>query len=353
MREAQESYSVRLATFVHISDLHFGDIDPNTGGVTYDARAPRTWANFKHFDGLLGHSYRALQRLEKFFSDIRQREDAQLIVTGDLTSTGSQEQFNTANDYMGSMLRPPKGNYIGLFVPAWKNRAIPGNHDHWPGSVRILGAPVALAFNLPTLPLLEPYSVTLLTGQPLPITFVKINTDADVNPYSRNRALARGSFCSQLAAASRMLGLPKRDEIRVLLLHHSRAHQGRTLRMDTASRQALDPFLVEQDVAVVLSGHTHDPHVQPFSVTHHGKTIEALEARCGTTLQTDTFPYYWKNILGRRPSRQLPRNTLLVHRLLEENNEVIWHAQTYNRTPYGFDKSPSGPEYRLKVWPRP
>lgn len=343
---------MRLATFVHISDLHFGHIDPTNGSLTYEAIAPGTWAKFKIFDGLLGHSYRALQRLEKFFSGIRQNENARLIVSGDLTSTGSQDQFDTANDYLGSKLSPPKGN-IGLSVPDWKSWAIPGNHDHWPGSARVLGAPAALAANLPALPLLEPFSITLSNNKQLAIKFAKIDTDADVNPMLHNRVLGRGVFRSQLTPASQQLGLPATDEIYVLLLHHSRAFQGYTLRMETASRQALDPFLVDQDISVILTGHVHDPHVQPFSVTHHGRTIEVLEARCGTTLQRDTFPYEWTNALGQRPSRPLPQNSLLVHRLLEENNEVIWHAQTYSRTPYGFGPSPTGPEYRLKVWPRP
>jgi predicted phosphodiesterase len=353
--------STRLGTFVHISDLHFGDIDPNTGQVVQhlDVQASKIWATCSWFDGLLGHSYRALERLEKFFSQIRRDEDAQLIVTGDVTCVGKQEQFETADEYLRDKLLPPKGSHLGLSATDWKDRAVPGNHDHWPGAATIWGKRTpAFRTHFPTLPFVGPPLVGPLlqhTANPQ-LQFIGINTDADIDPYGWKRGLARGSFCSQLATAAGLLGLPDERTIRVLILHHSHAYRarpyrGRALEMDDASRQALEVFLVEQDIAVLLCGHTHAPLVKPFSATHQGKTIKVLEARCGTTLQTDTIPYHWKTILGNRPRRQLTANTLLVHRLLEENGEVIWHAETYTRTPFGFGKR--GPEDRLKVWPHP
>src|SRR2546425_275913 len=99
---------MRLLTFIHISDLHIGDLDPET----FDARAPRIWANSKRFDGLLGHSYRSLVRLEQFFNRIRRDEKAQLIVTGDVTTVGSSAQFETVSNFLGSVLRPPKAAYL-------------------------------------------------------------------------------------------------------------------------------------------------------------------------------------------------------------------------------------------------
>jgi len=47
-----------LATLLHISDLHFGDIDPNTG----DAIEPTFVGLNEVFDGLLGHSYYSLKK---------------------------------------------------------------------------------------------------------------------------------------------------------------------------------------------------------------------------------------------------------------------------------------------------
>jgi hypothetical protein len=338
----------RLATFVHISDLHFGDIDPNTGDIIQDTKPSRIMASISCFDGLLGHSNKALARFEKFFTQIRQDENAQLIITGDLTCVGKPEQFSTADEYLRDKLLPPKGNYLGLSVTDWKARTVPGNHDQWPGNKTIFGGPTsAFTTNFPTLPFVSS-PLQFAGGQQL--QFIGINTDADVSPIGWKRMMARGSFCSQLVTAAQLMGVPDKMTIRVLLLHHSRAHQGRTLRIESASCKALDAFIVEQDISVLLSGHTHAPHVKPFRTTHQGRTIEALEARCGTTLQTDVIPFDWKTIFGNRPNRELLLNTLLVHRLLEEDGKIIWRTETYTRTPFGFEKK--GPEDQVRVWPR-
>jgi len=342
---------MHLATFVHISDLHIADIDPNTGRTTDEAGAALIWATLGWFDGLLGHSTRALERLEQFFHQIQRQENASLIVSGDLTRVGKQEQFDTASEYLGSRLLPPKGNHLGLSVLDWRDRAVPGNHDHWPGTATMFGPPTAaLGHTFPALP---------FVGQPIPlgtgqhIRIIGIDTDKDVHPWGRNRGLARGSFCSQLTDAAGQMRAPDRNEIRVLLLHHSRVHQGFSLAMDDASRDALGVFLVEQDIPVLLCGHTHVPRLKSFRVTHQGRTIEVLEACCGTTTVMDTIPYEWRTILGTRPGRTLKINTLLVHRLLKENGAIIWHTQTYFRSPFGFEVSQRIRDKRFSVWPRP
>lgn len=64
------------------SDLHLGRI----GKSGFDARAPKLWAKWKHFDGLLGHSYLSLVRLEQLFSRLKAEENAMLLITGGLTT---------------------------------------------------------------------------------------------------------------------------------------------------------------------------------------------------------------------------------------------------------------------------
>jgi len=346
-----------LATFVHVSDLHFGDIDPSTGSKIYDANAPAIWANFRIFDGLLGHSYRALEYLAEFFIKLRDDDDekAQLIVTGDLTCVGKKEQFKIAAQYLGNVLRFTK-DPLGLSVTDWRDRAVPGNHDHWPGSAKIFGGPTPhLATCFPTLPFVRS-PIPLSNG--VSLRFIGINTDADVSPHGYNRLMARGAFATQLGDAGQQIGPPNKDEIRVLLLHHSYLYRGTktTLEMVEASRDALEEFLVEQDIAVLLCGHTHSPCVKPFSASHQNETIEVLEACCGTTTQMDTFPKHWKTFFGRRPKRKREQNSLLVHRLLQENGQIVWETETYRRYRFGFQKAVPGPteslEARIKVWPR-
>ncbi|MGH9318088.1 MAG: metallophosphoesterase family protein, partial [Thermoanaerobaculia bacterium] len=282
---------------------------------------------------------------------LRDAEGAQLLVTGDVTTVGKETQFTMAERYLAAFVAPPDANYWGLAAADWGERAVSGNHDHWPGLACVWGPPTrGLNDTFPARPFVGA-PIQLSTGQRL--RFIGIDTDADVRPFGIQRFLARGSFCSQLTEAATSMEIPDPNEVRVLLLHHSRAWPGKTLRMETASRDALDDFLCEQDIAVMLCGHTHVPHVQPFSLTRTGRTIEILEARAGTTTQRDTIPYEWRNLLRRRPKRTLPPNTLLVHRLLDEDGTLVWHAETFVRLPSGFVKLRTGPEARLQVWPRP
>jgi 3',5'-cyclic AMP phosphodiesterase CpdA len=118
----------RLATLLHISDLHLGDIDP----VTKDSEMPPHWEKFSWFDGLRGHSYHALVKLDRFWGKLQQ-EQPLLLVTGDITACGSEEQYSTAADFLGKELVLPKGQYVGLGKSDWNRFAIPGNHDNWPG----------------------------------------------------------------------------------------------------------------------------------------------------------------------------------------------------------------------------
>ena len=83
---------MRLLTMVHISDLHLGRI----GKSGFDAGAPKLWAKWKHFDGLLGHSYLSLVRLEQLFSKLRAEENSVMVITGDLTTVGNSDEFATA-----------------------------------------------------------------------------------------------------------------------------------------------------------------------------------------------------------------------------------------------------------------
>jgi calcineurin-like phosphoesterase family protein len=343
----------RLRTYVQISDLHFGDIDP----TTFESVAPTYWSNSQCFDGALGHHYVALQRLMSFFRKMQKQEQAELLVTGDLTSMGKVDQFDTANDFLSARLSPSKGR-IGLGVVNWRDKAISGNHDYFAGAVNWHGGPMlggptpGLAKYFPSLPFVT-------RRLPLPPTsaflrFVGIDTDADNWAYGINRFLARGSFVKQLVHAEAMLGPPRKDEIRVLLMHHSRAHQtGYKLRIDRKSRSALDRFLIQMDVPVLLSGHKHEPIIDLFNLTSNSppRVMHAMEGRCGSTTQRDVVPLHWFNILGIAPSRTWPPNTLLVHRLLEERGTIYWDIETYTRTTYRFKRR--GPTGRLEVWPRP
>jgi hypothetical protein len=247
---------MRLATFVHVSDLHFGHIDP----ASFDARAPGLWAKHSSFDGLLGHSYNSLRRLEKFFAQMQGTgtEEARLIVTGDLTTVGHPDQFDMATSFLGGILRYPKGSPIGLRASDWRDRSVPGNHDHWPGHATIWGKPTSgLSSAFPTIPYVNDPPLPLPSGHQL--RFMGIDTDADVSSIGTDRFLARGSFTSQLNILASKLGIPTSNEIRVLCLHHSQALRSTALEINAPSRDSLHDFIVDQDIAVLLCGHVHTP----------------------------------------------------------------------------------------------
>jgi 3',5'-cyclic AMP phosphodiesterase CpdA len=340
-----------LATFVHISDLHFGTLiqDPQ-GDLAPDAPVYHFWRLFPWCDGLLGHHYRALGPLSDFVKRLRKTENARVIVTGDLTSNGAPDQFDTCVDFLVSQLPfPPNSVYrsVGLFEKGWQERAIPGNHDHWPGTHKIVGKPTsALRSYFPSLPYVSP-AVPLSSGQR--VRFVGIDTDADVNPYFTARIRARGSFTSQLGPAAALLGDPAEDEVRILLMHHSRVWPQYTLGIEDASRAALDVFLADQNIRVVLTGHIHVPALDIFTPRPGAPSV--LEARCGTTTVRDLFPYTWTTLAGGPIKRTLPPNSLLVHRVSERDGELWWEAEAHTRTALGF--RPFGTAWRteLRVWP--
>jgi len=339
---------VRLMTILHVSDLHFGPVDPST----FDARAPRLWAKWKHFDGLLGHSYKSLVRLEQIYRRLKANENAQLLISGDLTTVGGQDEFATAHDYLGGLLIPPKGEYLGLQDHAWRDLCVPGNHDHWSGQPVIWGGPTAhfnSYFNY------TPRQTFWQLNNGFRLSFLSIDTDSDVSPYGSSRVLARGDFQSHLRRLAAMLGVPPADkrEIRVLILHHSYTAQGKTLVMNSASKAALHDFIVDHDISVLLCGHIHQPpSATVVQASHLKQTVQFLEARSGTTTQISSLPYDWTNLLGHRPDRgdHWP-NTLLVHRILFDGGALDWQIELLAERPSGFE--PFATDWKpFRLWPR-
>lgn len=338
---------MRLATFVHISDLHFGDVDGD-GAPTHSAAARAILSKFRVFDGLFGHSRTAIYRLVEFWERIlKDEENVQLVVTGDLTAYGSEDQFRSALTYVENEVTPPYGNNIGLHAWDWRERSIPGNHDQWPGYPIIFGRGYNVANHFPGPPFVQPKR--LPNG--LTLRILAIDTDADVWPFGRNRLYPRGRFTSQLIALNKLIEPPKQDEFTVLLLHHSPSHVGKTLGIVPGSLGDLSAFLIEQHVAVMLCGHVHVPRVSTYRAQDQGRVLDVLEACCGTTTQLDRLPLGWRDFSGRRPDRRLTANTLLVHRLDEQNNEVLWSIQAYSRDVPGFSPEASIPPVTVRVWP--
>lgn len=167
-----------------------------------------------------------------------------------------------------------------------------------------------------------------LSSMPIPgsgrqLTLMRIDTDADVGPFTSEKNLARGHFPSQLNSLDAALSKqkPQTDEVRVLMLHHSYLYRYwqfpifHPLEITGASRAQLESFVDKHQVNVLLTGHTHVPNVQRFSL--NGRDV--LEGCCGTTTQQRRKP-------------EDPDNCLLVHRIAENaKGELVWSTETYRK----------------------
>lgn len=125
-----------------------------------------------------------------------------------------------ADAFLASQLPlPPFPLTLGLSELDWKKRAIPGNHDHWPGYPLIGGPSSSLATHFPWLPFFIGSLLPLGSGHQL--RFIGLNSDAEVHPLGPARIFAWGKF--QNAADALISSLPPvhENEIRILLLHHS------------------------------------------------------------------------------------------------------------------------------------
>jgi len=330
-----------LFTLLHISDLHFGTLPQGENGDPLSAEMPPFLARFPHLEGLLGHHRRGLAELHSFakklWTDV---EDVHVAITGDLTATGAVNQFTLADQYLGDPSGGPLGFGLGL---DWRSLAISGNHDHWPGSPVILGNPtagLAAAFPTPFPRVCDPIDL----GGGRSIRVILINSDADVAPFSLRRLKAQGSFISELETLVDALPEPDDGEIRVLLTHHSiaRADAGvqdialpfpdakpGLLDIDQPSVAALQNFLVDARIRIVLSGHLHVPRLTRFEASNGKETLSVLEARCGSTTQLDA---YRPKLVAQLKRKRLPApNSLILHRLIDRDGMLLWTSEVYWR----------------------
>ncbi len=320
-----------VAAFLQISDLHIA----RPGGVG-DRNALNALAAIPGFDGLFGHDEFSLMRLEKFWRIVKNRiPEAKLVMTGDLTCTGHEQELDLGSLYLASEWMAPDGNFMGLRCPGWKDYGIPGNHDHWGGNL-VLGPPSdQLWQTFRFCPYLTGPLQIPATGHQ--IVFAGINTDAGVGPYSGNRGLARGEFREELEELEKVMKLPEENEIRILLLHHSATWEGRTLGITPTCRKLLDEFTGRHAFSILLCGHTHVPRIEKLKIKHLAQYLmPPLHVCCGSSSRITTLPPGVR-LAGQRISRlNTIANSVLLHELSAEPNGLRWSVETYFERPHGF-----------------
>lgn len=324
-----------LATFVQVSDLHIGEIDPRNGDATVSAVWATLHQNEPWFDGYLGHHGLAMKALARFIEQLRDKGDQpRLIVTGDFSRSGDAHDLGLANDFIGREvdLRPPAQDFVGLLSGTISER-IPGNHDHWGGTPPPLGGNPSIA--LSTLGLRMPGVLAASLPMGVRVIFICVDSDADVAPRTWERVFAQGHFLTQLADRSAAPPRSSGRDIRVMLIHHSWHQRGLALRMRSDSRRELEDFVVKHDVCAMLTGHSHDPLLQLFTARGSSGSRDVWELRCGTTTQHDQrVPAQWAHLPNMNPwAAPLPPNNLLVHRVeLRDDASIWWRCDPYQRT---------------------
>ena len=339
---------------LHVSDLHVGPLDAR--GLPH---APALYLR-EPFSGWLGHDPLATRALARFLRQLR-RDGAPVYVvtTGDLTAWGDPAQFAKAEAYLGATVLDGPSR-IGLREPGWLDRAVPGNHDHW-GGAGFGGTPWAFPQMMrpPTPSFHRLFGPLPQKGTPplavpgLPsVRFVRLDTDADVRPYSRDRFFARGSFRSHLSRLDTDLPPKAEGEVRVVLAHHCRDYRGTPrngyrVEVDPQTRTDFDAFLVRHEADVLLSGHTHEVGISTPTVRSPAGTRTLLYARCGTSTGANPRDERFKRAAGWSALDALPlakraERSVVLHELARSPGGPVWKAAAYrlNR------------RNRFEPWPR-
>jgi hypothetical protein len=332
----------RLATFVHISDLHIGEVDPAKGDAKVNPVAARLYAAPGPFDGLLGHHGVALEDLEAFCASlVAGGEDFRLIVTGDITRNGADVDFTNADSFLTSSLdlSPPHHLRTAGLSLGQVDLIIPGNHDHWAGSFVAWNAGPTRYGKHVTVPVPHIHPDILLANGRC-ISFIAVDSDSYVMPASSDRQMALGNFAKQLSDPKIQ---PKAHEpryIRMMLIHHSWHQAGVVLWMRQQSKSALGVYMARHDVKAILTGHSHEPCLDHFPTGVSG--IWRTELRAGSATILDSIPANWQRLLGMKalPQKKLPPNSLLVHRVYDNRvGGTQWHTQVYRRSDVsGFEE---------------
>ncbi|MBS1914608.1 MAG: metallophosphoesterase, partial [Bacteroidetes bacterium] len=121
-----------LARFIQISDLHI---------LTADERRKRSKpVSGRDFDEPttafhVGSSPAVCSKLADFVNErtVGATVPTYVIVTGDLTNTGSEQELRLAEDYLNGKASFGDHPPIGLEGAEWRDLTVPGNHDAWGG----------------------------------------------------------------------------------------------------------------------------------------------------------------------------------------------------------------------------
>lgn len=286
-------------TVIHISDLHFGQILANN--------------QFPFIGGWAAHDFRvcrdlplAMEYIRATLLEIPDEDELRLVASGDLTATGTHQEFVVAHSFLRSRLRlrrTPPGRSTGLALTDEQIAAVPGNHDHWDG--KRLPRPIAYTkaifpryFRQTPWPKVWP---SRSGGLELEIYGIDSNSGFE---NKRTNFRAKGEFSNgelqileQLLKDSDQRHTPHGvSRVRALVTHHSLTYTGRVpyiMALEDSSRDRLLEIAAQYKIGAILTGHTHGANFHKFTVRlPHPSTAtrDVWEMRAATTLQGPSRP---------------------------------------------------------------
>ena len=287
----------------HISDLHFGDVLANNL-FSFRSRV----LHYPPHDFTLCLDFpNALEYIRVDLLDLTDEELINVVVSGDLTSTGLGTEFAVAHALLRSRARIKReglGTHAGFSIPDQQIAAVPGNHDHFNG-LQFLSRPRAFTPSIygthfRRTPWVKEW--TSLSGR-LTLELHGIDSNSGLAP-KRTNLRAKGAFSTKelelleenLKKSDSRSAAPGTYRVRALVTHHSLMYAGYgavfgAVALDDVSRENLLQIAAKYNFAVIMTGHTHDANCHPHPVTApDGKISEVCEIRSATTFQGPARP---------------------------------------------------------------
>jgi len=282
----------------HISDLHFGEVLANNQ-FSFRSKV----LHYPPHDFTLCLDFpNALEYIRVNLLDLADEETINLVLSGDMTTTGIETEFAVAHAFLRSRLRIKReglSRYAGCSITDGQMGAVPGNHDHFNG-LQFMSRPRA-------------YTASVFPDQFRPTPWVKewrslsgkfvleihgIDSNSGLPP-KRTNLRAKGSFSTteldlleeNLKKSVNRSVEPGTIRVRALVTHHSLMYAGvgaafGSVALEDASRDRLLEIAANYKIPVIMTGHTHDSNDHPHPVTDpDGILSEVWELRSATTFQ--------------------------------------------------------------------
>jgi len=313
-----------MINLVQISDLHIGPLFDNAKG--------------SFVSGFNAHDVKLCQALMQFLDeDIYAidgvSEDAPpfLIVNGDLTSTGTDREFEVANTYLFSrhaIVKNNRSRFIGLGQPEDRFASIPGNHDHWSGN---WVWPNQTGFSRQIYDQLFeplPYSAIVLSSQGMELCIFGIDSCSmfedstfNVNPLANGRFSRSHRWQFQRLVVDCLKKPVTRGcshRVAIILCHHPYTKDGAAGPLRTRHAKWLGKLAARYGIRLVFTGHTHRTWTNLMNIDTREGWREVREVRCPTTLQ---YPA--------RLDASLRKPGLWLHQISADQDQVEWRSMLF------------------------